>query len=373
MAFKQHLGDFMYLPKKIKTKTGIRWEVNFHINGRGSKRIRRRFEKKDDALNFLKEYFSDQDSLSDADDLDLDKSFYAEVDYWFSVKGDELSSSYKARVLGILAQIKESYPKLKVSDITPLFLTRIRKVMLSQGASAATVNRWTSALTAIINFSFKSNRISKNLVANYKLLNEFRDDINYWEESEVKKFLAFTRSKYEIDSKERWIYVVYLLALNTGLRAGEIWGLKVRDINLSRNLINVERQFLHRDRKLSATKGKKSRRVPCNQLLKDELLQLIEMNEFSRNDFLFRNENGNPIFHYNFRSRHFLSDVKESGAKRIRFHDLRHTALTLMVSKNINLNIVQAIAGHADIKTTMKYVHLLANDIENVSNQFAIS
>ena len=363
----------MYVPKKIKTKNGIRWEVSFHVNGRGSKRIRRRFERKEDALDFLKGFFNQKDEITLEEKSDLDRCFYKEVDYWLSIRSEEISSSYKIRVLGILANIKESYPNLKVSEITPLFLTRIRKVMLQEGASPATVNRWTSALTAIINFSYRNKRIPKNLVANFKLLNEFRDEINYWEEDEVRDFLEFTRHKYDENSKHRWVYLVYLLALNTGLRSGEIWGLKVRDINTKRNLISIERQFLHRERKISATKGKKSRRVPCNEILKEELLSFIQKEMLDNNAFLFRNEKGNPIFHYNFRSRYFLVDLEESGVSKIRFHDLRHTALTLMVSKHINLNIVQAIAGHADIKTTMKYVHLLANDIENVSNQFAIS
>ncbi|MBA2404308.1 MAG: tyrosine-type recombinase/integrase [Bdellovibrionales bacterium] len=52
--------------------------------------------------------------------------------------------------------------------------------------------------------------------------------------------------------------------------------------------------------------------------------------------------------------------------RRIRYHDLRHTALTLLVKKGVLLPIVQKIAGHKDIKTTMKYVHVLGKDIDDI-------
>ena len=52
---------------------------------------------------------------------------------------------------------------------------------------------------------------------------------------------------------------------------------------------------------------------------------------------------------------------------------MRDTALTLMVEAKINLKVVQSIAGHSDIQTTMGYVHLLASNIEEVSQSFSLS
>jgi len=92
-----------------------------------------------------------------------------------------------------------------------------------------------------------------------------------------------------------------------------------------------------------------------------------------KEDLVFQTQVGSAISHGNFRIRYFQPDVLEAGANSIRFHDLRHTALTLMVESGINLKVVQSIAGHADIKTTMKYVHLLGNSIENVAKNFSLS
>jgi integrase len=178
--------------------------------------------------------------------------------------------------------------------------------------------------------------------------------------------------KYPRCLNKRWIYVVYLLALNTGLRAGEIWGLKVKDINLLRKFINIERQLLNKERRLDSTKGKNIRKVPCNSILAEEFKLIIDKRQ-DRESFVFQSSIGTPYTHSNFRYRYFVKDVKEVNVKQIRYHDLRHTALTLMVESGINLNVVQSIAGHTEIKTTMKYVHLLADSIEDVAEVFSLS
>ena len=60
------------------------------------------------------------------------------------------------------------------------------------------------------------------------------------------------------------------------------------------------------------------------------------------------------------------------GRKENRFHDLRHTAITLLIAAGIDLKTVQEIAGHKEIKTTMGYTHLLAERIKHVAQNFSI-
>ncbi|MFN8845813.1 MAG: tyrosine-type recombinase/integrase, partial [Bdellovibrionales bacterium] len=86
----------------------------------------------------------------------------------------------------------------------------------------------------------------------------------------------------------------------------------------------------------------------------------------------FRNEKGLPICHDNFSDRQFAKDLKAWGGKRIRFHDLRHTSTTLMIANGVDIKTVKEICGHADITTTMNYVHLLSGSIANVSKVFSL-
>ncbi|PIR22540.1 MAG: hypothetical protein COV44_07580 [Deltaproteobacteria bacterium CG11_big_fil_rev_8_21_14_0_20_45_16] len=177
--------------------------------------------------------------------------------------------------------------------------------------------------------------------------------------------------KYPAGSTKRWIYTVYLLALNSGLRAGEIWGLKFEDIKQDGEVLHIQRQFdrVHRD--FRTTKGKTSRLVPCNENLFQELMALKRTDNQPETIFSDR-DNGNPIDHDNFRKRNFEMDLAEWGGKRIRFHDLRHTAATLMIADNLDIKTVQEICGHKDLKTTLNYWHLLGEKIKHAARTFSI-
>lgn len=134
----------------------------------------------------------------------------------------------------------------------------------------------------------------------------------------------------------------------------------------------VRRQFNRVTLDFGPTKGKKARHVPCSENLLCELEFLIKNQNLKASDTIFRNEKGLPICHDNFSDRQFLKDIKFWGGKRIRFHDLRHTAATLMIANGVDIKTVKEICGHADITTTMNYVHLLSGSIANVSKVFSL-
>jgi len=73
-----------------------------------------------------------------------------------------------------------------------------------------------------------------------------------------------------------------------------------------------------------------------------------------------------------FVDRFFNRDVKEWGGKRIRFHDLRHSGISLVIASGLDIRTVQEIGGHTDIKTTMNYAHLLAERIKHEGRTFII-
>lgn len=359
-------------PKKVNLKTGVKWEVDFYLNGRGSKRKRKRFDKKQDAELFIKEYLRDPKKVVEKDEANQEKrTFYSESLYWLNTRGIEVSTGHLQRVQGIINRLNKDYATYPIRKFDHALLARIRKSLLEKNLSKATTNRWINAICAIINHSFEHRRIVENPTIGFKLLKESRDEINFWEEEEVKSFLGFAKREYQNKTGEYWKYVAYLCALNTGIRAGELWGLKVKDINASRNSIKINRQFNRASGKITPTKGKDTRLVPCNKTLLKELQKIIAGKQLD--DFVFTNQNGKAVCHNNFRSRSFNTDLEGCGVREIRFHDLRHTALTLMVGKGVNLKTVQYIAGHKDITTTMKYVHLLGGSVSEVAKIFEMT
>jgi integrase len=130
-----------------------------------------------------------------------------------------------------------------------------------------------------------------------------------------------------------------LIALNTGMRKGEILRLRWHDIDL-------DNRFFF----LKQTKSNKPRKVPISDFLVDVLNSIKKTGEF-----VFANpKTGKPISDL---QTGFKAACRKAGISDLRFHDLRHTAATYMVIGGIDLVTVKEILGHATIQMTMRYAH----------------
>ena len=362
--------------RKVKISTGeSKWEVRIHENGRGSKRITRRFDRKNDAEAFVQELKSELKARERdpfAGILLKDRVFKDEADFWFNDGKLRFSESHIKRARGILKSVVEEFGQCTMDKFTPELLSRFQQAEKIKGLSNSSVNRKTEVITAILNFSTKQRRIPYNPSAGFRKLKRETKEMQFWNQEEAISFLSEMSKLYPLGSKPRWVYVAYLIALNTGIRAGEIWGLQVQDISPEGNSLWIRRQFNRVTQDFGPTKGKKARHVPCSDDLFHELKTLIQCQKLKGEDTIFRNEKGLPICHDNFADRQFAKDLKLWGGKRIRFHDLRHTATTLMIANGVDLKTVKEICGHADITTTMNYVHLLSGSIANVAKVFSL-
>lgn len=362
--------------RKVKTSTGeTRWEVRIHENGRGSKRITRRFERKNDAEAFVQET-KEEIKVRARDPLASvglkDRIFREEAELWFKDGSLRFTASHLKRVKALLKDVLRDYGDHTVDRFQPDLLSKIQHTDKSRGLSNSSVNRKSEVIMAILNFSMKQRRIPYNPAVGFRKLRRETKETNFWNQEEAISFLSKMNEMHPLGSGTRWSYVVYLLALNTGLRAGEIWGLQVHDISEEGNSLWIRRQFNRVTLSFSQTKGKRARHVPCSPELFQELGELVRKGRLGREDTIFRNGNGNPICHDHFADRQFAVDLKAWGGKKIRFHDLRHTATTLMIANGVDIKTVKEICGHADITTTMNYVHLLSGSIANVSKLFSL-
>ena len=366
--------------KKITLANNVtKWEVRVYQNGRGTTRIKRRFDKKIEAEAFLQEFKNQQKGLYQDNSVSLitsNRTFKEEAEYWFDSAKIKFSAGHLKRMLGAYHQILPIYGEMKIEKMTPEFLTRFQKEEKERGLENSTINRKVQIFTSILNHSVKHRRISFNPCSGYAKLKEAPNEMLYWEKAEAISFLRLMDTTYPKGFTDRWIYVVYLLALNTGLRAGEIWGLQPTDISEDGLKIFVRRQFNRVSKSYGPTKGNKVRVVPCNLDLLNEIKSLIDFKMIRLNEPLFMNSNRKPICHDNFAKRVFTTDVgkwaEQTNLKTIRFHDLRHTATTLFISAGIDIKTVKEISGHSDIKTTMNYVHMVAGSVENVAKTFSI-
>jgi len=153
-----------------------------------------------------------------------------------------------------------------------------------------------------------------------------------------------------------------MMATSTGMREGEILGLKWGDIDFSVKQISVNRTFNHG--RFYPPKSKDSKRKI------DMVPQLIpQLKEWklacpkTELDLVFPNANGNPFDANNFLNRVFKPALKKAKLPQVRFHDLRHTYASLLISQGENPKYIQNQMGHSSIQVTYDiYGHLIATE-----------
>jgi integrase len=173
---------------------------------------------------------------------------------------------------------------------------------------------------------------------------------------------------------------LYVLAVTTGLRQGELLGLKWDDIDLEVGTLQVRRTLTiaKGGPVLSAPKTKSSRRtVKLSQTTLEALRshlkrQLEEIDRagslWSENGLIFASEAGEPLDRRYITTHRFKPLLKRAKLPQIRFHDLRHTCATLLLSKNVNPKVVSEMLGHASIAITLDtYSHVLPNMQESAA------
>lgn len=172
-------------------------------------------------------------------------------------------------------------------------------------------------------------------------------------------------------------YIATKIALGTGMRLGEVFGLCWDCIDLNRGTISVRRtiQTGGNEQVFQDTKTKTSRRIiPISQELQKDLESFkVFQVEYAQKlgdkwtnspQALITGVFGNILSTSNFKSRYFIPVLKSLHLEHITFHDLRHTHATLLLSQKINPKIVQERLGHSTITLTLDTYSHLVPDIQ---------
>jgi integrase len=165
---------------------------------------------------------------------------------------------------------------------------------------------------------------------------------------------------------------LYLTAAFTGLRMGELLALCWRDVDFTGSLIRVRASYSAGA--LTTPKSGKVRAVPLAPDVASSLAQLGQRaNWTGDDDLVFAGEVGGYLDGSSLRRR-YKTALSVAGLRPLRFHDLRHTFGTRMIAK-ADIRRVQEWMGHADIQTTMRYLHYAprAEDAALVAAAFAIA
>ena len=154
---------------------------------------------------------------------------------------------------------------------------------------------------------------------------------------------------------------IFLTAAFTGLRRGELIALHWRDVDFTGSLLRVRASYAAGA--LTAPKSGKVRSVPLAPDVAKALAKLSQRSYFTgEDDLVFVGEAGSYLDGSALRRR-YKSALEKGQATQLRFHDLRHTFGTRMIAK-ADIRRVQEWMGHADIQTTMRYLHYAPREEE---------
>ena len=176
-------------------------------------------------------------------------------------------------------------------------------------------------------------------------------DIHFLETEEVEALLRGVPD----DGLGRVERVMYLTAAMTGMRQGELFALRWRDVDWGARRIRVRRNFVRGE--FGTPKSKRSSRsVPMASRVATELELLSQDTRWKQDDDLVfaHPETGKPIDRSKLLKR-FKAALRRAGVREVRFHDLRHTFGTRMAAEGVPMRVLQEMMGHRDFKTTLIY------------------
>ncbi|TLS37776.1 tyrosine-type recombinase/integrase [Pseudalkalibacillus caeni] len=200
-------------------------------------------------------------------------------------------------------------------------------------------------------------------------------EIQTWTMEESNSFLKHT--------EEEPLHIAYVLAIYTGMRKGEILGLRWKDVDLDFGRISIT-QTLTRTRdgldfQEPKTRGSK-RNISITPYVIEELKKrrkqinenklLLGPTGYAEYDLVVCNNLGNPIDPRNL-LRHFDKMIKQSQLSKIRFHDLRHTHATILLKLGEHPKVVSERLGHSRIGITLDtYSHVIPDMQKDTANKF---
>lgn len=184
-----------------------------------------------------------------------------------------------------------------------------------------------------------------------------------WAPAELRSFLEYVQDDA--------YYAAWVLAANTGMRRGEVLGVRWQDIDFDRRRLAIRQTIISIDYRVEigepkTARGRRSVALDSGTVtalrahrVKQNQLKLMLGEAWQDNDLVFCRDDGTPVHPDRF-TQMFDKHVRDSGLPRIRLHDLRHTHATLALAAGIHPKVVSERLGHSTVAFTMDvYSHAI--------------
>ncbi len=235
---------------------------------------------------------------------------------------------------------------------------------LDSGLSPATVQKIHAVLRKALAQAVRWSMIPRNVADAVKAPRPAPKEMRPLSPGQARKLLQASRGHR--------LEALYLLAVHTGMRQGELLALKWEDVDLNAGVIRVKRTLTRDGGRISLgePKTRRSRRTvhltgAAAEALRSHLERQLEDigrlgDRYRDHGLVFTSGVGTPIHPTHLRRRSFVPLLEAAGLPRIRFHDLRHTCATLLLARNVHPKYVQELLGHATVAITLDtYSHVI--------------
>jgi integrase len=292
--------------------------------------------------------------------------------YWLSVKKLEIKpSSYVQYCSHVHAKIAPALGKVALQKLTHTHVQQFINAMASQQAKPGSIRMTYAILNMALEKAVKWKYVSSNSCKGITLP-RLEDSERVYLSPEQAQALLQAVAGHKLST-------IITLALATGLRRGELLGLKWQDINFKEGILQVKRTLIyvngegHKEVEPKTKKSKRTIKVPTFALealkahRKEQWKARSEILEWEERDLIFPNQQGGYVSFASFQ-RHWSQVLVQAGLpQEMHFHDLRHSAATLLLRMGIAQKVVQEILGHTTGKMTEKYLHVLPAMREDAS------
>ena len=261
--------------------------------------------------------------------------------------------------LGQLNRFRGYFNDIKLKSITYSRILAYRNMRLQavsevtgKPLSIATVNRELTLLRRMLNIALRENWITRNP------FNAGESLVSIAGEIKRDRILTVTEEKRLLDAcygRRDHLRLVIMIALDTGMRRGEILHLSWQDIDFDKKQIIVLAEN---------TKTATQRKVPLTKRVFNELNKLKAFLSGKSDPLsklpVFYNIRLSPDVHIAYKDiKHSFASARiEAGLENVRFHDLRHTAATRLIRSGLSVQEVGKVLGHTQAQTTYRYINV---------------
>lgn len=335
-----------------------RWVAQVRIEGQ---RLGKSFSTQKECRSWIKDM---QEQIENGLSVD---GFKMTVHDLFKMWLESIQGSVRPRTLdqyqGVVRNhLEPVLGEIKLRELQPYQIQQLYNSLLAEGKSNRTVQLVHSVIHRALVVGQQLGLVGRNPASAVTPPKVPQKEMQVLDDNQARQLLiAAQGDRYE---------AMYYLAITTGLRQGELLGLKWEDIDFSSGILQVKRQLQRvpgKGVRLSEPKTKAGRRQiqlgpeSVNQLIIHRRRQDIERegDRWEEHGLVFPSSVGTPTGQRNL-IRSFKRLLKKAGLPDIRFHDLRHTAATLMLLNGIPLIVVSRRLGHSKPSVTLDiYGHYL--------------